>query len=259
MRRRAARVLSGVFAFGWIVVPGFGAIDLTVTWDPDWPQVLEAGWGLYFTVVVGVPFLVAAARPRAAAPGVAQLAVASIALAISGVVARERVVLVLAAAVALGAAAVRDLTRDVPRPRLRGLSMPLLALAAIGAVPWLAYALDMWALNRQELVETDITNSIDHYSVQGALGLVLAVLPVIGAARADLRPFVPVCAGVAAGYLGLVSFAWEDAAGGFGPAWSAVAMGWGAALAAVALVDRARTSRAESSAHSIRVRVTRNP
>jgi hypothetical protein len=78
-------VLSGIFAFGWIVLPGFGAIDLTVTWDPDWPQVLEAGWGLYFTVVVGVPFVVAAARPRAAAPGTAQLAVAAFALAVSGV------------------------------------------------------------------------------------------------------------------------------------------------------------------------------
>ncbi len=258
MRRRAARVLSGVFAFGWIVFPGFGAIDLSVTWDPDWPQVLEAGWGLYFTIIVGMPFVVAAVRPRASAAGVGQLVVAATALAVSALVAREPGVLVLAAAVVLGAAVVRDLTREVPRPRRRGLSMPLLALAAIGAVPWLAYAFDMWALNRQELVETDITNSIDHYSVQGALGLALAVLPVIGA-RADLRPFVPVCAGVAAGYLGLVSFAWEDAAGGFGPAWSAAAMAWGAALAAVALVDRARTSRAESSAHSMRVRVTRNP
>lgn len=252
-------MLSGIFAFGWIVLPGFGAIDLTVTWDPDWPQVLEAGWGLYFTVVVGVPFVVAAARPRAAAPGTAQLAVAAFALAVSGVLARERGVLVLAATAVLGAAVVRDLTRDVPRPPRRGLSMPLLALAAIGAVPWVAYALDMWALNRQELVETDITNSIDHYSVQGALGLALAVLPALAAARADLRPFVPVCAGVAASYLGLVSFAWEDAAGGFGRAWSAAATAWGAALAAVALVDRARTSRAESSAHSMRVRVTRSP
>ena len=251
-------MLSGIFAFGWIVLPGFGAIDLTVTWDPDWPQVLEAGWGLFFTVVVGVPFVVAAARPRAASPGVAQLAVAAIALAVSAVVAREPGVLVLAAAVVLGAAVVRDLTRDVPRPRRRGLSMPLLALGAIGAVPWLAYALDMWALNRQELVEADITNSIDHYSVQGALGLALAVLPVIGA-RADLRALVPVCAGVTGAYLGLVSFAWEDAAGGFGRGWSAAAMAWGAALAVVGLVDRGRMSRAESSAHSMRVRVTRNP
>ena len=53
-------MLCGVLDFCWIVLPGFGAIDLSVTWSPDWPQVLEAGWGLQFTVLVGAPFVVAA-------------------------------------------------------------------------------------------------------------------------------------------------------------------------------------------------------
>ena len=247
MRRHALRVLAGVFAFGWIVLPGFGAIDLMVTWSPDWPQVLEAGWGLFFTVLVGVPFVVAAISPRAAAPGVAQLAVATAALAASGLVAQEAGALVLAAAVAIGAIVVRDLADD-PQVGHHRRSTPLLALAAVGAVPWLAYALDMWALNRQELVDADITNSIDHYAVQGALGLTLAALPVLAGVR-EVRPFVPACAGIAAAYLGLVSLAWEGAAGGFGRFWSAAAIAWGASLAAVALAERARTSRAASSAH----------
>ena len=85
-------------------------------------------------------------------------------------------------------------------------------------MPWLAYALDMWALNRREPPDADITNSVDHYSVQGGVGLALAVLPALAAVRAGLRPLVPACAGVVAAYLGLVSYAWPDAAGGFGRA-----------------------------------------
>ena len=38
-------MLSGLFAVSWFVLPGFAVIDLSVTWNADWPQVLEAGWG----------------------------------------------------------------------------------------------------------------------------------------------------------------------------------------------------------------------
>ena len=95
-------MLCGVLDFCWIVLPGFGAIDLAVTWSPDWPQVLEAGWGLYFTVLVGAPFASSpAARPRAAATGVPQLALAAAALAVSGVAARETGALVRQIVVAI--------------------------------------------------------------------------------------------------------------------------------------------------------------
>ena len=64
MRRVAVRLLAGLFAVGWLVFPGFGAIDLSVTWDADWPQVLEAGWGLFFTVIVSAAFALVALGPR---------------------------------------------------------------------------------------------------------------------------------------------------------------------------------------------------
>src|SRR5687768_6099444 len=212
MRRRGLllRALAGLFAFGWIVLPGFGAIDLSVTWNRDWEQVLEAGWGLYFTVIVGVPFVIVAARPRASRAGVVQLAVATGALAISAPIAQEMGVFVLGAALGLQTAVVAWLARRYwPRePTPRVLSGSLLVLAALGALPWLAYALDMWALNRQNLPDADITNSIDHYAVQGGVGLALAVLPALAAFGAGLRPLVPACSGVVSAYLGLVSYAW---------------------------------------------------
>jgi hypothetical protein len=237
-------VLAAVFAFGWVVLPGFGAIDLAVTWNPEWEQVLEAGWGLYFSVIVGVPFVVVAIRPSASRPGIVQLVAATAVLVVSGVVATEVGALVLAAVLGLQTAVVAWLIRrSWPPEREAGVSRTLLALAAVGAVPWLAYALDMWALNRRDLPDADITNSIDHYSVQGGVGLALAALPALAAVRADLRPLVPVCAGIVAAYLGLVSYAWPDAAGGFSRAWSMAAMAWGSALIVVAAIAIARNRR----------------
>jgi hypothetical protein len=236
-----------VFAISWLVLPGFGLIDLSVTWDADWPQVLEAGWGLFATAIVGAAFLMLAVRPRVSMPAVAQLAVATGSLAVSAVVARETGLLVLAALLGLETAIVGGLLRgawrdgmELWRPFSR-ISRLLLLLAAVGAVPWLAYALHMWSLNREERSDSDITMGIDHYAMQGALALALVVLPLLAALRADLHPFVPVCAGAAACYLGLVSLAWPDAAGGLGRAWSIAAMAWGLALVAATFAHRIRS------------------
>ena len=47
VRLIVVRVLAVLFALTWLVLPGFGLIDLSVTWDPDWPVVLEASWGVH--------------------------------------------------------------------------------------------------------------------------------------------------------------------------------------------------------------------
>jgi hypothetical protein len=243
-----ARVLAVLCAASWIVFPGFGAIDLSVTWDPEWPQVLEAGWGLFFTVLVGAPFVLVAFRPGSAGPPVAQLAVAALALAVSVVAGGETPLALVAVLLGLETLLVAWLSGPALRSRTasRRTSAPLLVLSAAGVVPWLAYALDMWAANRNGRPDTDITNGIDHYAVQGALGLALAVLPPLAARRAQLVPLVPVCTGIAAAYLGLVSFAWQDAAGGFGRAWSVAAMAWGVGLVVVSLAAVLRSRPANA-------------
>ena len=63
------RALAVLFALTWLVLPGFGLIDLSVTWDPDWPVVLEASWGVFMTVLVGGSFLAVALRPSRAGAG----------------------------------------------------------------------------------------------------------------------------------------------------------------------------------------------
>ena len=246
MRGLAARVLSGLFAVSWLVLPGFGVIDLSVTWSADWPQVLEAGWGLFATAIVAAAFALLAVRPRAVMPGAAQLAVATVSLTVSAVVAKEPRLFVLVASLGLQTAIVVGLLRGAWRegtepwsPLFRP-SRSLFLVAGAGAIPWLSYAVQMWALNRESRSDTDVTLGIDHYSVQGALALALAVLPVLAGMRADLRPFVPLCTSVAASYLGLVSLAWPDAAGGLGRAWSIAAMAWGLALLAATFSHRIR-------------------
>jgi hypothetical protein len=249
VRSVGLRVLAGVFAAGWLVLPGFGLVDLAVTWSPDWPQVLEAGWGVFFTFLVGVPFVLVAIRPRSSAQAVVQLVVAAAALAVSAAAAAEAPLLWLVALLVVQTAVVGWLARrEWAVAPGAGVSVPLLLLAAAGALPWLVYALDMWSLNRDDRLDADITMGIDHYAVQGALGLALAVLPLLAALRAELRPSAPACAGVAGAYVGLVSLAWPDAAGGFGRAWSAAALAWGLGVVAVALARPHGAARVRRSA-----------
>lgn len=238
MRRIVLRTCAGLFAVSWIVLPGFGAIDLAVTWSADWPQVLEAGWGLFATVIVGSAFVLVAMRPRATSTAIAQLIVAAVVLAFSSIVAEETRLLWFACVLVLQIAIVRLLflglgpDRSDRRALRAQTSRPLLLLGVLGVVPWLVYALQMWASNRQGHADADITIGIDHYSIQGALGLSVGLLPLLAAVQARLRPFAVVCAGVAAFYLALVSVAWPDAAGGPTEAWSLAAAAWALALLA---------------------------
>jgi hypothetical protein len=245
---RAVRALAAVFAFTWLVLPGFGLIDLSVTWDDDWPVVLEAGWGLFFTVVVGVPFVVVALRPRRAAAPVAQLAVGAGALAVASLLSVEPGAAVLAAVVAVEAALVaRPRGGERLRPGRPAIDRPLLLLGLASVVPWLAYAADMAALNRQSLADADITNGVDHYSVQAATALAVAVLVLVAAAWPRARALSGLSAGTVAAYLGIVSYAAPGADGGFDRTWSALAVVWGAATSAAALVAARRAARPASA------------
>src|SRR4051794_1586847 len=67
VRLLAARLLAALFAVTWLLFPGFGLVDLSVSWDPGWPVVLEASWGLVMTVLVGGSLVAVAVRPRATA------------------------------------------------------------------------------------------------------------------------------------------------------------------------------------------------
>jgi hypothetical protein len=241
----ARRVLAGFFALSWFTFPGFGLIDLSVTWDPKWPQVLEAGWGLYMTLFVGVPFTVFAVRGRASLQAAAaQLYVAVGALVVSAIVAIEGPLVLWALVIAVETmiiAGIPSPRRLLPTRPAKLLMVPLV----LGAIPWMVYAIAMWDLNRQNRSDTDITVGIDHYSVQGAYGLALLGLVTVAALWPAGRLLAGTCAGLSAVYLGAVSWAWHPTQGSFNQTWSVLCAVWGIVVIVLTVPTRPRRSRSE--------------
>jgi len=232
------RAVAVCAAVSWLVFPGFGVADLLVTWNPAWAMLLEAGWGLFSTVLVAAAFVAVAVRPRRCAPAVAQLGVATATLIVAALVAGEPSALLLVAVLAGETAVVTALVLTQPgREPVRqfevAASVPLLALALVGAGPWIGYALAQLRTSRTA-APLDVTVGVDHATVQGALAAALAVLLVLAALWPQGRRQFGVCAGLAGGYLGLVSLAWPGTPAGFGPWWSALALAWGVAVAVLA-------------------------
>ena len=250
------RVLAGVFALSWLGLPGFGLIDLSVTLSPDpsWQGVLEAGWGLYMTAFVGVPFVAIAIRGGfRVAPAVAALYVATMALVCSAVVALEVPALILAMVLGLETVIVTGApSGQVTRFPLRLTWQPLIIPLLLGVVPWLLYAWSMWSLNRQSRPERDITIGVDHYAVQGAFALATLMLVALAVLWPAGRVFLALIAGTAAVYLGVVSWFWYPTPGGFDRTWSGLCAVWGVGVAGLALLPRRRSSENPEVAASSR-------
>jgi hypothetical protein len=90
-----------------------------VTWDPVWPQAIEAGWGLYMTPFVGIPFTPIAFRRRVPVVATAQLYVAAGALIVPATPAFEWQLVVLGAVIVVETVivtALQSLLRLEPHP-----------------------------------------------------------------------------------------------------------------------------------------------
>jgi hypothetical protein len=238
VRLLALRVAAVLFAVSWLVLPGFGLADLMVSWDPDWPVVLEAGWGLFMTVLVAGSFLTVAVRPRdVTVPGVI-LAVTLATWIGSAVAGQEEELLGFAGLLAAEAAVVAVLAgRGRLQPPQWSVSVPLLAVALAAVGPWVLYAVDMYRLNRFNVFEAvgDITMGIDHYAVQGALAVALVLLAGLAACWPRGRRHLGLGGGLVAGYLGLVSLTHPGYEAALGTPWSALAIAWGVVVAVLAV------------------------
>jgi hypothetical protein len=238
VRLLAVRLLAVLCALTWLVLPGFGLIDLSVTWDPDWPVVLEASWGVFMTVLVGGSFLAIAVRPTRAAPATTTLLVSLATWLVAAAAGLEWPLLGYVALLALQLPLVLLVPdRERLRPVAWSVSRPLLVLAALGIVPWLVHAERMFASNRRNagVLIGDVTMGVDHYAVQGALALALVVLSLVAACWPRGRRYLGTSVGLCAGYVGLVSFAFPVTWAGLSPLWSVLAMTWGGAIAVLAI------------------------
>src|SRR3954447_23539300 len=124
-----ARGAAVLFALTWLIRPGWGVIDLSVSWSAAWNPVLSGGWGLFFSVLVAAPFLVVAVRPGAAAPAVWTILVAAGSLLVAAVLSLEPQIVGLLVWLLLGLAAVAFASvverwhPMTPSPRLRGVTL----------------------------------------------------------------------------------------------------------------------------------------
>ena len=240
MRLILVRASAVLFALTWLVLPGFGLTDLSVTWDPDWPVVLEASWGMFMTVLVGGPFLAVAVAPHRTAPAQVTLAVALATMLLAVVAGLEWPLLLFVGVLLVEAAIVAALlpARERVLPLERSLSVPLLVVAALGVVPGILHAERMFAGNRRGagVIIGDVTMGVDHYSVQGAFALAVPALALLAAVWPRGRRFLGVAAGLCAGYVGLVSFAFPATWAGVPQLESALCMAWGVAVTGLALL-----------------------
>jgi hypothetical protein len=240
VRLLVLRVVAAFFVLTWLVVPGFGLTDLSVTWDPDWPVVLEASWGVFMTVLVGGSFLAVAVSPQRTAPAQVVLVVTLATWMVAVLAGLEWPLLLFVGVLLVEAGVVAALlpARERVRPLALSVWPPLLGAAALGAVPWLVHADRMFASNRRSagVIIGDVTMGVDHYAVQGALALALPTLALVAAVWPRGRRYLGIGVGLCAGYLGLVSYAFPGSWAGFEPGWSVLCGAWAVAVAALAVL-----------------------
>jgi len=227
--RPLLRFLLVLCTLTWWVLPGMGLIDLSVTWDREWPVMLEAGWGVLFTVGLGLPFLVAAIWPRLARVTLAQLYVVTAALLVGVVAGLEPQSWWIFVGLLIEVPLVHAIAPDGGLTKA-GPHWPLLALGVVALPVGLVYAWDMAELNRMSLPTSDITNDVDHYAVQAAVGLALIALPMAASLWPATRRLLGTSSALMAFYLGLVSYSWPLADGGFSTGWSVAVMVWAVAV-----------------------------
>ena len=236
---RAAAAASA-FCWGFLF---FGLIDLSVpigkpTGFYD-TYLLETGWGLVYTVLVGAAFLSLTLRPSQTMPLI-QVTLVGLCLAVAAMVSGEWGQLVPAALLVLNAYAISHLARGPLRLTpswYRPPVDPVLALLAVLLLaPAAVFAVDMVTEYRTGPAPTDdITWGLDHWPTQAALAL--AVTAVAMAVAAGLRgrwAGTATCAGcvvVTAGWFGVVSAVYPGHAGSIGAGWGVALLVWSVVFA----------------------------
>ncbi len=242
------RLLALVAAVAWGVFY-FGVIDLLVVPIQDETfyafYLIETGWGLLYTVLVAVPLVMFAVRPRAAML-LQQLVVTACAVLVCAVITPAWGQLVPGVLLLLTALPLSWWSDEplwsIGRARLRRLDrvLGLLVLVAVVAAVW--YAVEMIQEARGGTPDDD-TWGLMHLPMQAAFGLALAGSAAVTwlAATAGGTPAAAgwrmsaVPAAVAASWLGVVSVAYPDHLGEPGPCRRVAAIAWGTVFVVTAM------------------------
>jgi hypothetical protein len=237
--------VAGFFAVSALLVPGFGAVDLSVSWDLYWQPVIAGTWGVFFSLLVAFPFLVIACRPAASPGAVWTLLIASASMLVSAVVSLELQLAGLLLWFGLGVAVVALPSRASWWPLVLQPHRTAALVAVVSSTPWLAYAWHMASRNRQGH-PADISSGVDHYSVIAALAVALAALAVLTTLSPVGRRQIGTNVGVCAAYLGALSYNWPNITASLGRTGGIAAIVWALLLAVWAWLP-ARTPEVQTA------------
>jgi hypothetical protein len=244
-----AVAVAGAFFWGFLF---FGLIDLLVPLqDPEFydSYLLETGWGLLFAVLVAVPLIASAMRPRCSELA-SQVAVASAAVAVPAIFTPAPEQLLVAVGLLFTCLVQRAFIRRAPTPtqkthrgprpwRLRPRQLPSWTLVLVAAVAGVAYAADMIAAGRAGRYPVDHTWGLDHWPMQASLGLCIPAVAAIAVLRRPCGQVAAWTAAIAAMWLGVMSVLYPQHAGSLGQTAGTACATWGLLLA----VDSVLTTR----------------
>jgi len=226
----------------------FGLIDLvdgfTGYVDQERNQVLDVGWGAVFGLVLPLGLLSQLRRPEQRIAGLQQTSLVALALALADAAGASWWYLVLAAGIAGLSAVLLVLhpARQSLLARGRHLEPTMLALAAVAAVPSVAYARRMASAQRRDLPPADaVSNGLHHWTVMTALALLVLLLVLLAALRTSGWRIPALSASVAAGAWAISCLlAPAAAAGSAGHAWAWTALAWAVVTLVTAAWPRTR-------------------
>lgn len=210
-----ARVVAVVLVLASTILL-MGLIDLFtlpgwVNQEFVWEVPLEASWGALFTFFLAGAYLWVALFPRTPSPALVQLGVGGVALLVGAAAGTDWRPLAVAAGVAASAVALWRLTGRPPSTLAAPWSVrpALLAVALLGLPLWLPYALVAFERSRAGVLGS-VTQGIEHWPVQGAVGVALVLGAFTLAVWADGRPLLRVAVSLSAVYIGMAELAYPD-------------------------------------------------
>lgn len=243
-RRRAVRVLAGLVAF-FLLVPALAIVDyLGGLLGPGAlggvsardTGAMNASYGVFAAVLVSGAFVAVARAPERSGPAHQQLGLCAVALAAGGLLAGEYVGLGPAGLLLAVLAVLLALNPERPPVFRLCRPLPLVgALAVLGALPWVLYALLAASDGRADRPPEDsyaLAASGWHAIVAAALAIPLvAGLASVAGSGSRVSAFTAALAALA---LAVVWLAHPDAAGAPGRVWGGLAVVWAVALGAAA-------------------------
>ena len=234
------RIFAVFAVLFWAILPGFGLIDLSTMFVEDsfFAEVaaLETSWGVLTTFAVALPFGWVAFRPRDVWPVVALLWLTTAALLVGALLRFSFGPVVMAGVLGVMSLGLLWSARlagtRFERPRL-SVDWPLLVLALLALPCWAAYA--WYALDSSRTTGSEPeywTMGIDHWPVQGALGLTLAAASLLNALWPPARTLLGTALAFSAVSLGISWLLGPETGGSVDVPWLAIAaLVWGLLIA----------------------------